>query len=366
MRSFAPVARVAPTFSCLRFVCDLFALKSVGRLQLYTCTNPTTLRMSVSSLTQDALRVYTTDGLNCNEIASMSSAGASIITQDLQVHLDAGNPASYTPGSSLWVDLRSGLEFQLVGGPLYSPSYGGSLYFNRNAGPQHARSLRDQPVATPRFTVEAWLFVLDTYMYSAVVTQLTYASSTSYFLGSGGSGIFCINQQACTSPMLTLTPNRWYHFAQTYDGSRLRGFVNGVFTQSSDFNGNMYWSSSAPILLMRHPESESLFMSGNLSVVRIYNRSLSDAEVVQNYNSESLRFGVSPQPTMNCVFCLPFYKILFSFVLFIFILFLFYCFQFLFIPVGFLPGQSCSSDSSICQLTGFRTVRSPSCFAVCF
>ena len=74
-------------------------------------------------------------------------------------------------------------------------------------------------------------------------------------------------------------------------------FKNGTFNQSKDIGGYAYSDPTSFITLgvygynngTTFPSGERF--TGRIGVVRIYNRALSDAEILQNYNADKTRFG---------------------------------------------------------------------------
>jgi hypothetical protein len=124
-------------------------------------------------------------------------------------------------------------------------------------------------------------------------------SGMNYLLSPGdwNTGMFCATgtqSQSNCAPRVMIPANQWIHLVQTYDGRAVRGYLNGELVSSRDISTNPSQPNNA-ILLMRRFDSDSMYR-GNLAVVRIYNQSLSDAEVARNYNSERRRFGLDAQP----------------------------------------------------------------------
>jgi hypothetical protein len=74
-----------------------------------------------------------------------------------------------------------------------------------------------------------------------------------------------------------LPANTWSHLAQTYDGSNMRLYVNGVQVATRAQTGSI--SASAEALRMGGAGSGSYSFAGRIDDVRIYNRSLSQADI---------------------------------------------------------------------------------------
>jgi len=96
-----------------------------------------------------------------------------------------------------------------------------------------------------------------------------------------------------------LTIGTWYHYVHTYDGSVQKLYVNGSSIGSSVVSGSITYDPSNVKLLIsgdyNGPGLEGGFGSlayGKMGSVRIYNRALTQQEVLQNYNATKSRFGL--------------------------------------------------------------------------
>ena len=80
-----------------------------------------------------------------------------------------------------------------------------------------------------------------------------------------------------------LTLNGWFHLAGTYDGSTLRLYVNGSLINSKPLSGNLV-SSTSPLRIGGNSVWGEYF-SGLIDDVRIYDRTLSNAEISADMNN---------------------------------------------------------------------------------
>ena len=61
---------------------------------------------------------------------------------------------------------------------------------------------------------------------------------------------------------------------------------NGYTTETAD------WGVGRNLRIGRTDSSSSTsYMRGNIAIVMVYNKSLSDAEITQNFNAQRYRFG---------------------------------------------------------------------------
>jgi len=81
--------------------------------------------------------------------------------------------------------------------------------------------------------------------------------------------------------------NNWTHFVGTYGGGAVKFYANGALVTSTATGTNV---SSSSTLRIGNEYNRSYFLDGQLGLVRIYNKTLSAAEVLSNYNATKNRF----------------------------------------------------------------------------
>jgi hypothetical protein len=111
----------------------------------------------------------------------------------------------------------------------------------------------------------------------------------------------------CTT---TLTSNHWYHVAMVYDGTALRGYVNGALDGSASASGAVGTSDNPLRLGVYSPSANLGFFPGLLDEISLYNRALSASEIQSVYAAGTYgKCGSTPTnnppppppPTNNCV-----------------------------------------------------------------
>ena len=107
---------------------------------------------------------------------------------------------------------------------------------------------------------------------------------------------------------ITVGRNKFNHLAQRLvrdqvNGiwgvfTHINGLVNGMETPLFPSSGNGYTTETADWGVGRNlrigrtdDDSSTSNMSGNIAIVMVYNKSLSDAEITQNFNAQRYRFG---------------------------------------------------------------------------
>lgn len=225
-----------------------------------------------------------------------------VVTRGLRVFLDAGDSRSYPGSGTTWSDLSgNGVNFTLRNSPNYSTANGGILTFS-SASFQYAdtsTSLGD----LSQFTIEAWTKwngnpAVGT---NAVITNLyDGVSKVNFVLGAAEpssstvrAGFFNGTWRNTTSGQAP-TLGVWYHYVGTYDGATVRLYINNAASHSLTYTGTP--GSGGGIRIARRWDDlanvTTNFTDGSIPVIRIYNRSLSAAEVAQNFNAQRSRYGV--------------------------------------------------------------------------
>ena len=113
----------------------------------------------------------------------------------------------------------------------------------------------------------AWILLLGNEGTGAHHWLINSTGGTQFGVWSGGQ----------THP--TLSVGTWTHIAITHDGTTLRSYVNGEFSQSASATFNL---QGIPLTLAQQHVSENYF-DGLIDEVRIYNRTLSAQEISQLY-----------------------------------------------------------------------------------
>lgn len=216
----------------------------------------------------------------------------SIVTNGLVLCVDAGNPRSYSGSGTQWNDATSsGFNFTLTNGPVYSSSNLGSFTFdgvNDFASASDNTALNTQ---TP--TVEVWVRTNATTQNGFWFEKGTVNSQYSLFqegdqirwrMNIGG-----ITQLSTTTASFMNTSN-WFQVVGTYtSGSRIL-YINGVQVSSDTQTGTI--STNASGMYIGSYNSGGYYYNGALSICRVYNRVLSAAEVLQNFNAVRGRYGI--------------------------------------------------------------------------
>jgi hypothetical protein len=221
------------------------------------------------------------------------------------LYLDAGNALSYPGSGTSWTDTVGGKVFTLagtIGVPTYNSSNGGYLNFNASAGHYGFATSFTSSLST--YTVEVWHLFNGTSTGAAPVLfgEGRSTPSSNFMMGTTAGRVSPLKiqggfwngawQQGTTDPGDYFQPsNGWYQFVNTYDGSNIKFYANNTLRITKTPSNFTITSSGLGLNIMRRQDVLN-YWGGGISIIRVYSRALSAAEIDQNYNSERLRFGL--------------------------------------------------------------------------
>ena len=214
-----------------------------------------------------------------------------IVTSGLVLNLDATNPASYPGTGTTWFD-RSGYNNNgtLTNGPTYLQERGrGSFVFDgTNDFVTGSCNLSGQ-----NLTVNIWCYPTTTGVFKTPITNQIFDSvMTGYAIQQRNNGTFWVTVGiwGVAGDSVTGIPystNQWINLSMTYNGTTITAYKNGsVFGTVASTRT----FSVGSLVIGAGERGNSEYFTGNISYVQIYNRALSQQEVLQNYNALKSRF----------------------------------------------------------------------------
>jgi hypothetical protein len=215
-----------------------------------------------------------------------------IVTDGLVLALDAGNTKSYTSGSTTWYD-KSGNANNgtLTNGPTFSSANGGSIVFD---GTNDYVSCGNPSIfQINQGTISAWVKISSPGSdYKGIITK---QSNYGLFIQDGILVTYDWGNISSRTTGINISDNTWKYTAMTFTtntGSPSNNaiiYLNGtsVLTTTIKFSGN-----TVELQIGNGGPSSSQFISGNIAGASLYNRALSSAEVLQNFNATRGRYGI--------------------------------------------------------------------------
>lgn len=229
-----------------------------------------------------------------------------IINDGLVFCLDVANNKSYPGSGTLWTNLsKTGANGTLVNTPTYSSDNSGYLTFNgSNQYADCGNTSLGIAAGSTQITMEAWVYPTAFTSYSGIVSRVGGVSPFGGWMlntnNDGGVNRFDIamNISGVWRTWVTyggsfspaLTTNTWYHLVGTHNGSVMALYLNGTLINQFSSVGTIQYAGSLSNLLVGLNGSGSGYFSGRIALVKVYNKTLSSTEVLQNYNATKFRF----------------------------------------------------------------------------
>ena len=214
-----------------------------------------------------------------------------IVTDGLVLYLDAANTKSYVSGSTRWNDIsRGGNNGTLVNDPTFSSLKGGSIVFdgtNDYVNTNYNTALTD-------FTFCIWYKSFDlTNPQAARLVDKSYING--FWMGkaltgaanSWGGGVR--EGSAPYGRFITLADTQWHFLVSRRSGTTHTILGDGITNTVSGTVSSTALSTDNMRLGAEYNIFQSLF-KGNIAQVQMYNRALSDTEILQNYNTTKSRY----------------------------------------------------------------------------
>ena len=221
----------------------------------------------------------------------------------LILNQDAGNPLSYPGSGTTWFDLTSNNnDAVLNNGASYSSSDGGIISLDGiDDYVEWNRSTDYDFNSSTSFTISGW-FKIDSHV--AITKYLGKWGSNaigtgSYMLWAGGSSggklrfsVAKNNATAASTPTLTYTLGVWNYFCGVYTaGTKLACYLNGSTKTEINYTDVFNNPTNVNFRISKADYGTSGF-AGDTNIISVYNRALSDNEVLENYNATKGRFGL--------------------------------------------------------------------------
>lgn len=223
--------------------------------------------------------------------------GPQIVKTNLVMHVDAGDPLSYSGSGSVWKDLTGTVaNGTLQNSPTYSATSGGGS-FAFNGSNQYATFPNSTALDNQAYTIEVW-FKTNVLSHSGFLFEKgTVNTQYSLFFEYNGyiyhrtNGISDLN--AVTAGFINTTS--WFQMVATFvTGTGQRLYVNGAQIASNSVSGTVAGPNANGMSIGAYGgvSGNSYFFNGSIAICRIYSRAISLVEVQQNYNEQKARFGL--------------------------------------------------------------------------
>ena len=222
----------------------------------------------------------------------MAASDGPIVTNNLVLHLDAGNALSYSgSGSPTWTDLSGNSRNATLTDMTYTADNRGALVCN---GSTSLGTINDTVINRylNNFSVEIW------YSTSNNTPRLMRTGQGSYGFNLGSYATAPTKWKVTKYGVIDLNVGNipqntsWHQVVLVYSstvGQGTKVYVDGALSETNGSTANLKASLWTYLEVGR---SETSSHTGKLSIVRMYNSALSAADVLQNFDANKARYGL--------------------------------------------------------------------------
>lgn len=230
-----------------------------------------------------------------------------VITTNLQQYYDIGNASSYSGSGTTVTDLSgSGYgDGTLVNTPTYV-SAGNQSYMSFSAASSeyfYSADLIAMVSDTLDVTLEVWVrtasdngVVVDE-QGNSPFNSGWHDSQIEIVAGNLEASVWPYTATLPTSGTVAVTRNAWQQYVLTYDDTTTtqKLYLNGALVPNGTGTKTRDWGGSVLYYALAFADVTDLgdgsYLTCDWSIFRVYDRALSAAEILQNYQADAWRYG---------------------------------------------------------------------------
>jgi len=212
--------------------------------------------------------------------------GPNIVTDGLVLIQDAASERSYPGSGTTWYDLSGNSINGTLNSAAMATAVPGEIRLNNSTDKiTYGHNTLLEPTS---ITVAAWINLDNNNDRHILITKwLGY----SFEISSGAQPYFRLYGPGDQYSSEFITYGEWYYITGTFDNSNYAHdiYINGVNRGSSTASSSIQYSQGT---LNIPYTGNPVYAKGEIATVSIYNRALTAAEVLQNFNAQKSRFGL--------------------------------------------------------------------------
>ena len=225
-----------------------------------------------------------------------------IITDGLTLNLDAGFLPSYPRNGTTAYNLGNSIDGTLTNTPSFSSDNGGTWRFDGTDEYISLGPSNNIGWDVDNLTLEVWIKSADTgggsnQWCAFIGTRYGKDIQIGRYSNGRNLGILATTNNSninLPDSGVEVFDQQWHHCICVFDEGIFYVYVDGILEQTySNRAGQSLTPSNSTFGVGGSPHPSSpRFFDGDIPIARIYNKSLSATEVLQNYNAQKSRFGL--------------------------------------------------------------------------
>ena len=227
------------------------------------------------------------------KVGSTSDFG--IVTDSLQINLDAGNFTSR--GTSTWTDLSGNANNASVINAVLDQDF----YYSLDGNSDYFSVPYNSSFNSATFTTETWVKFDNFSRYHHLMCYFVEVTGQRVFYmrsytNTAGLQLGVLDSSNVTQSLLSNTTNlstgTWYHIVGTADGVNLKIYINGNLDSSAAQTVSVTTgATNRPMRIGNLEGYEGTYdLAGDIAQSRYYTKALTATEVLQNYNATKTNF----------------------------------------------------------------------------
>jgi len=232
-----------------------------------------------------------------NEYFLIKTNFENIVTSGLVLNLDAGWYNSYS-GTTTWFDRSgSGNHVTLRNGPTFDSSSQGSIVFD-GADDYAGNDSPTLPTGNVSVTICAWVYLLSVQTtgssWQGIAGWGNRGTSQSALLDMNNGKLAFSTWGGVGSEDLISTYDvplkTWKFIVGSINNKNIKLYADGIKVLDSSISSTPNVASTA--LRIATTDYPGRLLNTEVASVQIYNKELTDQEILQNYNAQKSRFGI--------------------------------------------------------------------------
>jgi hypothetical protein len=223
----------------------------------------------------------------------------------LMYYLDAGLVSSYPGSGTTWTEFTGNYPNNpgsLTNGPTFSTGNGGYISLDGTNDYIDCGSIPNTFIGNPTLngniiSFGCWCYAIDgLYILSSGAqtsetgVSFSYQNGTPFYAikGTNVEGLFYIS-----NPSTNFPTNTWIYWMFVSDGSTMKAYKNGIYLEQGTLSAGSFTDEYTNLTLGTPNNAVGSYLfNGRIGSVQIYNKALTAAEILQNYQSQRQRYGL--------------------------------------------------------------------------
>lgn len=224
-------------------------------------------------------------------VTVIGATSTPIINTGLQLYLDALDITSYPGTGTTWYDLtdnNNDVTMQNSGSITWNPA---GYFATGSNGWFTTPSSTNIPTGNSNYTLSVWVQLGSSWGSNGFISVGPFGSGNqANAFRTGGTNAYYNywwgNDLYASSSLSPAT--QWFNAVAKFDGTTRSIWINGVQLSFDNPTGHNVTTSAIQVAKTTGTE----YLQGNIAQALIYNRALSDIEIVQNFDATKSRFGL--------------------------------------------------------------------------